>query len=129
MDHSRVKYVVDEANRVIIAEINGVDYDAVDKLNRKIIPVVSSKLAVDLINLKLWAHPYASDEFLMPKKIRAVARCHPEDTWDVEKGKQIALKKLDEKYEAAINKRINNFATVLSGVVLAIDEYLEKKNF
>ena len=131
MDHSRVKYVVDEANRVVVAEIEGVDLDAQAKLNNKIIPVVSSKLKVHSISKGSW-DPWGdsvTDEFIMPYKLRAVARCHPEDTWDIEKGKQIALKKLDEKYEAAINKRINNFANVLSSAVLAIDEYLENKNF
>lgn len=125
MNHSMVDYYVDEANRVVVAEISGVRYDACDKLNEKIIPVVTSTLKIGE-----YIEPDKDDyKFTMPWKVRAVAHCHPEDTWDVEKGKQIALKKLDEKYENMVNKRLDNYANVLYHISDAIEEYLSKRDY
>ena len=109
MNHNRVTYKVIPEHRVVIAEIDSTDFDALREFNDKY-------LAHSTSALRLRVDKY-DEKFLMPHSFKAVARCHPDDEFDVEKGKRIALDRLADKYTASLNKHLNNY-------IRAIDEAL-----
>jgi hypothetical protein len=121
MDKTRVKYIVDKNNGIVVAEIDGCRCDAIEELNRRFIPNVTSGIDV------MWS--YGNRKFLMKDKYRAVARCHEEDTWDEEFGKRVACAKLTDVYHRSMNKRLNLFVTKFSRIVGEISDYLSDKKF
>lgn len=121
MDKTRVKYIVDEKNGIVVAEINECRYDAIEELNNRFIPNVTSGIAVS------W--DFGNPKFLMKNKYRAVARCHEEDTWDEEFGKRVACAKLTDVYHRSMNKRLNLFVTKFSRVIYDVAVYLSDKKF
>jgi hypothetical protein len=109
MNHNRVTYKVIPEHRVVIAEIDSTDFDALREFNDKY-------LAHSTSALRLRVDKY-DEKFLMPHSFKAVARCHPEDEFDIEKGKRIALDRLADKYTNSLNRHLNNY-------IRAIDEAL-----
>ena len=120
MDKTRVKYIVDEKNGIVVAEIDHCRYDAIEELNSRFIPNVTS-------GIEVWSK--GNPKFLMKDKYRAVAKCHKEDTWDAEFGKRVACAKLTDVYHRSMNKRLNLFATKFSRIVGEISAYLSDKKF
>ena len=55
---------------------------------------------------------------MMPNSFKAVAKCHPDDEFDVEKGMTLAKKRVIDKYNAAMTK-------ILTMVGNDMDMYLE----
>ena len=105
MNHNRVTYKVIPEHRVVIAEINNTSSDAVREFNEKYLAHSTSSL---------WINVWHDDErFYMPHAFKAVARCHPDDEFDIEKGKRIALDRLADKYTKSLNKHLNNFIRAL----------------
>lgn len=121
MDHSKVTYKKDMVNKVVIAEIEDIQFDAFKKINKNFVSTVTSKIHLIPVS--------DSTEYLMPYKMKAVARCVDGDKFNYEKGKQIALRKLDEKYENAVNKRIARFLMDMNSVLTEIDKYFVNKKF
>ena len=121
MDKTRVNYIVDEKNRIVVAEIDGCRYDALHELNNKFIPNVTSGIGV--------IGDYARSKFMMKDKYRAVAKCHEEDTWDAEFGKRVACAKLTDVYHRSLNKRLNLFSAKFSRIVYDVTSYLFDKSF
>lgn len=83
-----LKYVVNEEKRTVVAIIDNVSDDFKKLLFKKfnheyLISVMYDKMIYD-------------KKYNYKNKIIGIAKCHPNDTWDVEKGKQIA------KYKAMI---------------------------
>lgn len=121
MNKTRVKYIVDEKNGIVVAEIDGCRYDAIEELNRRFIPNVTS--GIDIV----WN--YGNHKFLMKDKYRAIAKCHKDDTWDAEFGKRIACAKLTDVYHRSMNKRLNLFVSKFSRIIDGITTYLADKKF
>ena len=63
----------------------------------------------------------------MPNTYTAIARCMPGDEYDFEVGKRVAIKKLSEKYNKAVDKRVARFAKHMTMVVESANKYLENK--
>lgn len=78
MDNKRVKYVVDKDNGVVVAEIKDCWEDAEDMLNKKFIPSVTS-------GFNIYNIPKIT-KFDMNRNYRAVARLHPDDEWNENRG-------------------------------------------
>jgi hypothetical protein len=121
MDKTRVNYIVDEKNRIVVAEIDGCRYDAIHELNSRFIPNAISGIGV--------IGDYARSKFMMKDKYRAVAKCHEEDTWDEAFGKRVACAKLTDVYHRSMNKRLNLFVTKFTRIVAEISDYLSDKKF
>ena len=121
MDKTRVKYIVDEKNRIVVAEIEGCRHDAIDELNNRFIPNATSGINV------MW--DYGNPKFLMKNKYRAVAKCYEEDTWDAEFGKRVACAKLTDVYHRSMNKRLQLFVTKFSRIIEEVSGYLSDKKF
>ena len=60
-------------------------------------------------------------DITMPTTMRAVARCHKEDTFDMWEGVNVADDKLVNKIQTSILKRVNLFKKVLLGTVEKLD--------
>ena len=121
MDKTRVNYIVDEKNRIVVAEIYGCRHDAIEELNNRFIPNVTSGIITS------W--DYNNCKFLMKDKYRAVAKCHEEDIWDAEFGKRVACAKLTDVYHRSLNKRLNLFVAKFSRIVNEVSDYLSDKKF
>ena len=122
MNVSKVEFKELKDKGIVIAQIGNIRYDAIDKINRNFVDTVTSKIGVD-------THWDRGNEYTMPHSLKAIARCAPNDTYDFEVGKKIALKKLTEKYESGINKRIARFRGHMAQVCSNIDKYFETRNF
>ena len=120
MDNKRVNFVVNEKNGVVAAEIEGCGYDAEDMINDRFIPCVTSGFMVsNRLNSK----------YSMNYKYRAVARLHPEDEWNANRGKVVASNKLTETYHESMNKRLAKYADDFRKIADNIDKYLADRNF
>ena len=121
MDNRRVKYIVDEENKVIVAEIENCESDAMDMLMGKFVSSVTS--GFDLYNKMFHS------KFNMNHKYRAVAKLHPDDVWNEKRGRDIACDKLTETYHHSMNKRLALYAQDFRKIADEIDKYLAKKKF
>lgn len=121
MDSSRVEYKVIPEHRIVVAEIRGTSYDALDMFNDKFLACASSAPY-------LWLNKQ-DEKFLMPWRMKAVAHCHPDDVFDEKKGKEIALKKLSEKYNRSLNKHLFNILHCLDVTLKRMDKYFEGREF
>lgn len=120
MDIKRVKYVVVKDKGIVRAIISDCEYDAFDVFHRKLMLPSTHHLAL----YKNGEH----EKFIMPYQFSAVAKLHPEDEWNEEIGKKIALKKLSEQYNRSLDKHIANMYNALSSVMEKTKVYLEERN-
>lgn len=121
MDISRVTFKELPEHGIIIAEIRDTAFDAEFEFNRKF-------LAQSTASLELWTK-MGDEKFRMPKMFRAIARKHPDDEWNVEVGKRIALNKLIDKYEASKNKHLANIMVYMDKTLETLSKALENKKF
>lgn len=97
-DNSKVTYYIDEDKKIVVCKLEG--------------------CKKDVINWAAQNDPmYCAYEFLstayeheINDTYKAKATCHAEDTWDVEKGKRIALCKVLKKYYEAKDKVMDKIA-------------------
>lgn len=99
-----VFFKVVESQRVVVATMSGCDIDAVNYFDEiSGLAVVPWKRSV-------------SGKIALPASIKAVARCHPEDSFDPDTGKQIAYRKLRKKYWSKYADRVAKLAIILRKV-------------
>ena len=120
MNNNRVSYIVDEKNGVCVAEIAGCAFDAEEMMNKRFIPCVTSKIAVN--------NDFNS-KYNMNYKYKAVAKLHPEDEWNEDRGMKVANDKLTELYHTSLNKRLVKYADDFRKIADNIDKYLEDRHF
>lgn len=118
MKLDNVKYKVIEDMRIVIATIKGIKSDAVRTFNNRFLAHSTSDIEINC---------WDNQRFMMPYSMKAVARCSPEDEFDVEKGKKIALKKLSEKYNRSLDKHLLNIFLEFVGCLDNMDEYFQKR--
>ena len=58
--------------------------------------------------------------------MKSVARCIPDDEFSVEKGKQIARKKLTEKYNRSLDRHIGHIAKAMKKSLEKSEAYLKE---
>ena len=120
MDNNRVKYVTDEHNGVVVAEIAGCYSDAQEMMNTKFIPCVTSGMTI---------YNRMTSKFDMNRKYKAVAKLHPEDEWNEQRGKAIACDRLTETYHNSLNKRLAKYAEDFRKIADNIEQYLNERHF
>lgn len=121
MDNTRVEYKVIPEKGIVIAKIGGTYWDAMEAFNRKFLSTSTSSLEINNFG--------RDEKFCMPYMFKAVARCHPEDIFDEEKGKRIALNKLSEKYNRSLDKHLANIMLALDKTLKNMDHYFEGRTF
>ena len=117
---NQIEYKVYKDQGVVVAIAHGCTYDAINRFDTKFVKTTSAYLNISFGSL----FSIPDFRFYMPNTVRAVARLHPEDKWDENIGKEIAYKKLCNKYEQAIAKRMRNIFDVLCGVLDKADKEL-----
>lgn len=120
MNIERVKYVVVKDKGIVRAIISNCEYDALNVFHKKFMLPSTHYIAL-----------YTNGEhekFIMPYQFSAVAKLHPEDEWDEETGKNIALKKLSEQYNRSLDKHLANMYGALSSVMDKMKVYLGERN-
>jgi hypothetical protein len=116
MKNRNVEFKVIEDKRIVIATIKGIEYDPIRVFNKKFIAHSTSN-----IELSAWY----DQKFMMPHSMKAVARCCPDDKFDIEKGKQIALKKLNEKYNCSLDKHMMHIANAMKKSLEKTESYMK----
>lgn len=81
-----IKYNVDAEARTVTATLEGCHDDVVKTFNRRLGDTVFNK------------EDTFYKAFQIPDTFVGVAKCHPDDTFDEEKGKQLAKKRLFDNY-------------------------------
>lgn len=120
MNTNRVEIKEFKDSKIVKATIYNCRYDAVDKINSKFIAPSTSDIMV--------SQTYNNDNsYMMRYSYSAIARCMPGDEYDFEVGKRIAIKKLSEKYNNALDRRVARFAKHMNKSVDAVTKYLDKK--
>ena len=117
MNNNRVIFKVFPEHRVIKAEINDCMFDAINEFNRKFLAHSTSSLALSTFYCR-------GEKFLMPNTYSVVVRCHPDDEFDEEKGKRLALDRLADKYTKSLNKHLDNILISLDKSLERLAEYL-----
>ena len=94
MGKTDIRYVVDKENKIVVCVLE----------NCTNIPVIRLKKYLGrTFKLK------NADKYTIHESYRGIAHCAPDDTFDVETGKQLALKRAKMKRAKAINNAINRF--------------------
>lgn len=112
--HSRKNaiYHINEEERVVVCVISGCSMDFDNFLTS--------------MEKKLRNSVYIYDtSSLMRKNYVGVARCAPEDTFDVEKGKLLAFQRAKRKYDTDFFRHAQKFIDTLDNVM---DAYIEAIN-
>ena len=94
-----IKYFVNEEKRQVIGLLEDTRWDAINKINKM---MLDTGFCVCM-----------GEKYIMPSDFRAVVTCDPADEFDVEVGKQIAKKRILERYYTALDKRIDKFREAL----------------
>lgn len=121
---SELQYIVNKEKKTVTCIASDCQSDLIKLLEKK------TSSVSDNINDLL-----KKNKFRMPSVIVATARCHPNDIFDEEKGKEIARKKMRYKYSSIMSnilikyinkiKEVDNF---LWGIYLkSTDNMNEKK--
>lgn len=106
-----IKYNVIESQRKVVAKIDNCENDAYN---------VISKACNGMLEF------FNGESFKLPTYFTAVAKCHPDDEFDIEKGKEIARKRVIEKYNDAMSYILLDFATVFDICADNIDKVIDK---
>ena len=117
MNNNRVIFKVFPEHRVIKAEINDCEFDAIYEFNRRF-------LAHSTPSLTLSACHRRNEKFIMPNTFSVVVRCHPDDKFDEEKGKRLALNRLADKYTKSLNKHLENILNAIDESLYELANYL-----
>ena len=123
MNTNDVKYKVYADKGIVVAIIRPCPGEAIEEFNTKYMAQTTSGVGIYCRINK------AGDHFAMPAKLTAVAKCHPEDTFNEELGKRIAFNKLRKKYNESMNKRLYKILTCLHKSVKLLDADLEGRDF
>ncbi len=83
-----IKYNVIENQGKVIARLDNCANDVVN--------LISKKTGITM----------ECDELQLNNSYKGIAKCHPEDVFDIEEGKRIAKERVIEKYNRAFNKAL-----------------------
>lgn len=84
-----IRYEIDTEKRTVTAKLTGCKLNVVNALNRKFGGAIVAE------NTKLYKDALMQDEFT------GVARCHPDDTFDVDFGRKLAKQRMMLKHHKA----------------------------
>lgn len=102
-----IKYYSIPEKRQTIAVLSNTKWDAYNKINKM------------LRDTDFCFAP--RQKYMMPDEFKVILKCDERDTYDIDKGKEIAKKKLMKNYRKSLNKRLkmfNNSMVNLNNVVL-----------
>lgn len=138
-----IKYDVNEETKVVVASVEGIAYDAIDTmlktLRRQNIILTESFMTVqsgevDEDGKVKWddneyteEHTTVCKKYLLPNSLMSEARYDPEDPnkFSVERGKQIARRRLYDAYNKVFKKALE---AIIESTAAAIGDMVEMNN-
>lgn len=103
-----IKHYEDKEHGRVIAVANNCEFEAIDKIVKRF------QYVFDCGDCGL-------EKALMPNTFKAVATCHPEDTYDFQVGRQIADEKLMAKLKKSEDKAIQRWKKHMINRINAVD--------
>ena len=107
----KIKYIISEDQRSVIAFKTGIEEDVV----RKFYKSSSNGPNIDL-----------EKYLLLPDKLFAEAKCHPDDVWDVEIGKEVARKRLAKMYRKFASNACSTYLKKIEQHINFVNKIKEK---
>ena len=101
-----VTYYINEEAGVVVAKINAEKYEPFNVAES----VISKLRKADEHNAPYDVFYCGGHGFMLDKSYVGVAKCSPEDKFDLEIGKKIALARAQEKYHAKLSVSLCNMA-------------------
>ena len=109
-----IKYFINEEKRQVIGLLENTRWDAYNKISKM---VRDTDFCVA-----------ASEKYMMPNEFKVVVQFDPNDEFSVEVGKNIAKKRILDRYYPALDKRVNKFfdaALIFNGMVFETSKEVE----
>lgn len=127
-----IKYDVNEETKVVVASVEGIAYDAVNTmlkaLRRQNIIATESFMVIetdesdDIRKSKFTEmHSTVCKKYLLPNELKSEAHYDPQDPneFSVERGKQIARRRLYDAYNKVFKRALNE---IIASVVCAVND-------
>lgn len=127
-----IKYDVNEETKVVVASVEGIAYDAVNTMlkalrHQNIITtesfmVIESDESADIRKSKFTEmHSTVCKKYLLPNELKSEAHYDPQDPneFSVERGKQIARRRLYDAYNKVFKRALNE---IIASVVCAVND-------
>lgn len=105
-ENGNITYYIDEKKKIVVCKLSDCKYDVYN--------LIANKLG-DYNEFAYMVCMEGNEKFLNDTYV-AKSRCIDGDTWDVEKGKRIALCKVLKKYYIAKNKKLSKIVAKLYDV-------------
>ena len=127
-----IKYDVNEETKVVVASVEGIAYDAVNTMLKTLrrqniittesFMVIESDESADIRKSKFTEmHSTVCKKYLLPNELKSEAHYDPQDPneFSVERGKQIARRRLYDAYNKVFKKALNE---IIASVVCAAND-------
>lgn len=127
-----IKYDVNEETKVVVASVEGIAYDAVNTMLKALrrqniiatesFMVIESDESDDIRKSKFTEmHSTVCKKYLLPNELKSESHYDPQDPneFSVERGKQIARRRLYDAYNRVFKKALNE---IITSVICALDD-------
>lgn len=127
-----IKYDVNEETKVVVASVEGIAYDAVNTMLKALrrqniittesFMVIESDESADIRKSKFTEmHSTVCKKYLLPNELKSEAHYDPQDPneFSVERGKQIARRRLYDAYNNVFKRALNE---IIASVVCAVND-------
>lgn len=127
-----IKYDVNEETKVVVASVEGIAYDAVNTMLKALrrqniiatesFMVIESDESVDIRKSKFTEmHSTVCKKYLLPNELKSEAHYDPQDPneFSIERGKQIARRRLYDAYNRVFKRALNE---IIASVVCAVND-------
>ena len=121
-----VKIIVNEEKRTVVAIATDCTGDAMNEL-LKCDSNAHVLLAINVGNNS--GRPLIADSILLPDTFVGIAHCHPDDEFDVNVGRRIALRKMHKAYNKAKRNILKDFSTKVCRLSENLDRSINKLNY
>ena len=127
-----IKYDVNEETKVVVASVEGIAYDAVNTMLKSLrrqniittesFMVIESDESDDIRKSKFTEmHSTVCKKYLLPNELKSEAHYDPQDPneFSIERGKQIARRRLYDAYNKVFKRALNE---IIASVVCAVND-------
>ena len=127
-----IKYDVNEDTKVVVASVEGIAYDAVNTMLKALrrqniittesFMVIESDESADIRKSKFTEmHSTVCKKYLLPNELKSEAHYDPQDPneFSIERGKQIARRRLYDAYNKVFKRALNE---IIASVVCAVND-------
>ena len=107
---NKLKYDINEEKRTITCVAFDCENDLILDLIKR---CAGESIHIKALVSSLLQQPELYDKLMLANKYVGKAICYPDDTWDVEKGKRIARRKMRVKYNDAKLSKLNDCMKII----------------